>query len=175
MSEVNTKEFSKKQEKMIAKELGGYPVGLSGAGAANPGDVRTYEWLVECKTHTSPDHSILFDLDVWKKIQQEAFGFQRKPVLIVDDGSQSIDKTWCLCRSDNLNLSGVIAVSLPMSVRKNITCRHEKLEKGLKEAIKGKIEENTFFYNCQVVYETEWAGKDVTVMPFKVFKELFDK
>lgn len=176
MAEKPNKAYSSKQEKLIANELGGYPVGLSGAGAANPGDVKTYDWLVECKTHTKSDQSILFDLDVWKKIQNEATGIHRKPVLIVDDGSQTIDKTWCLCKASNLNMSGAIAVDLPMSIRKNITCKHDKLINGLKEISRTNIiQRDTFYSSSYVIYEVNWGGHDVAIMPFATFKELIEK
>lgn len=175
MVEKPTKVYSHKQEKMVADALGGYPVGLSGAGPANPGDVRTYEWLVECKTHTKPDQSILFDLEVWTKIQNEAMGIHRKPVLIVDDGSQSASRTWCLCRSANLNLSGVISVDLPVKIRKNITCKHDKLVTGLKAIAKANISDESFYSGCNVIYEVDWAAQQVAIMPLATFKELFEK
>ena len=81
----STKAFSTRQEKMVAKQLGGYPVGGSGAMPGVPGDVKTYDWLVECKTHTEPGHNILFNAKVWKKIKEEAMVMHRKPVLVVDD------------------------------------------------------------------------------------------
>lgn len=175
MAEKSTKDYSSKQEKMIANELGGYPVGMSGAGAANPGDVRTYDWLVECKTHTKPDQPIFFDLAVWQKIQNEAMGVHRKPVLIVDDGSQTKDKTWCLCKASSLNMSGAIAFSLPVTIRKNISCKHDKLISGLKAISKAKIQSNTFYASSFVIYEAKWGGEDVAVMPLATFKELFEK
>lgn len=175
MAEGNTKEFSKAQEKMVANELGGYPVGLSGAGPANPGDVKTWDWLVECKTHTKPDQSIAFNLDVWEKIKKEAMGVSRKPVLVVDDGSQTKARTWCLCRSANINLYGSLSIELPMSVRKNISCKHDKLLDGLKAMTKADIQGNTFYGSSYIVYETNWAGEDVTIMPLATFKELFDR
>lgn len=175
MAEFNNKEFSTKQEKMVASQLGGYPVGLSGAGPANPGDVRTYEWLVECKTHTTPGKPIFFDIDVWKKIENEAMGVHRKPVLVVDDGSQSASSTWCLCKSFNINLSGAISVDLPVKIRKNISCKHDKLLAGLKAISKSKIHENTFYSNSIMVYEVNWGSEDVVIMPLSTFKELFEK
>lgn len=176
MAAKSTKSYSSKQEKLIANELGGYPVGMSGAGAANPGDVKTYDWLIECKTHTKPDQSILFDAAVWKKIQNEAFGIHRKPVLIVDDGSQTISRTWCLCKASNLNMSGAISVDLPMTIRKNITSKHDKLVNGLKEISRGNIiEKNTFYSSSFVIYEADWEGDTVAIMPFATFKELFEK
>lgn len=172
MAERPTKYFSEKQEKMIANELGGYPVGLSGAGPANPGDVKTYDWLVECKTHTKPDQSIVFDVNVWKKIQDEAMAIHRKPVLVADDGSQSINRTWCMCRSNNVILTGLISTDLPVKVRKNVSCKHDKLSDGLKAATKGITASNSFFSGA--VYELNFGNTDVVIMPFKLFKELFD-
>lgn len=170
----NTKTFSSKQEKMIASELGGYQIGGSGARPCAPGDVKTYDWLVECKTHTKPDRPIFFGADVWKKIEDEAMATQRKPVLIVDDGSQSISRTWCLCRSINLNLSDILVTDLPVSIRKNISCRHEKLAEALKAVSKGVVFDNNSFYQG-VGFEADWNNEIVVILPFKTFKELFEK
>lgn len=173
MAEKSTKEISKKQEKMVADYLGGYPVGGSGAFAGAPGDVKTWDWLVECKTHMEPNQNIFFDASVWDKIQKEAMGMHKKPVLIVDDGSQNAKKTWCLCKSVNINMVGVIAAQLPMKIRKNITAKHEKLEESLKKSLKGNVVPGTFFeHGC---YETVWCGEDVVIMPLSTFKELFEK
>lgn len=171
---ANNKIFSSKQEKMVAKELGGYQIGGSGAVPCAPGDVKTYEWLVECKTHTEPDHNIFFDLAVWKKIENEAMGMQRKPVLVVDDGSQSAKKTWCLCRQSNLNLSGVVTTDLPVKIRKNISCKHDTLSDTLKKKSKGIVVPGTSFYE-HVIYEVEWGDEFVVILPLKTFKELFEK
>ena len=170
MSETNMKIYSTKQEKMVAKALGGYPVGGSGAMPCAPGDVKNYEWLVECKTHSEPDKSILFNLDVWKKIESEAMGVQRKPVLVVDDGSQTESKTWCLCRANNLNLRAIVSTDLPVTIRKNISCKHDKLKTALKEQTKGIVGE--FYENA--VFEVNWGGEDVIILPFKLFKEIFE-
>ena len=170
----NNKTFSNKQEKMIAKELGGYPIGGSGAMPGAPGDVKTYEWLVECKTHTKPDHTIFFDLGVWEKIQKEAMAMHRKPVLIVDDGSQSASKTWCLCRAANLNLTGgVVTTDLPVTIKKNISCKHDKLQSALKDQTKKIVIQGGFYETA--VYEATWGGEQVIVLPLSTFKELFEK
>lgn len=173
MAELNNKQFSEKQEKLIASELGGYQISGSGSRPFAPGDVKTYEWLIECKTHTKPDQNILFDINVWKKIEDEAMATQRKPVLVVDDGSQSVSRTWCLCRANNINLTGFITLELPMKIRKNITCKHDKLVKGLKDGSKGLVFSEGFYQDA--VYETHWGDEDVLVMPFKIFKELFEQ
>lgn len=171
MADKPTKFYSTKQEKLIAKELGGYPIGGSGAAPCAPGDVRTYDWLVECKTHTEPDHSIFFSASVWSKIKNEATGMHRKPVLIVDDGSQTVSRTWCLCKSSHLNLGNAITVDLPVAVKKNITCKHDKLSANLKAESKRYIGD---FYKDSL-YEVQWEGDSVVVMPFKLFKEIFEK
>ena len=170
MAEKSTKVFSNKQEKMVAQELGGYQVGGSGAAPGVPGDVRTYEWLVECKTHMEPDHNIAFNASVWNKIKNEAMGMHRKPVLVVDDGSQKANKTWCLCNASNLNLSSYIAADLPMAVKKNITCSHSKLSESLSALSKQYVGE---FYRS-VVFELEWEGSSVCILPLETFKELFE-
>ena len=167
----STKTFSSKQEKMVARELGGYQIGGSGAMPCAPGDVKTYEWLVECKTHTTPGQNITFNADVWTKIKNEAVGFVRKPVLIVDDGSQSASRTWCLCRTTNLNLATVVTCDLPVKVRKNIICSHDKLADALKEA--GKPYIGAFYEG--VAFELDWEGDTVVILPLKLFKELFEK
>ena len=170
MSEA-TKVFSSKQEKMVADVLGGYPIGGSGAFAGAPGDVKTYDWLVECKTHTEPDQNIFFDLAVWKKIENEAMAMHRRPVLIVDDGSQKENKTWCLCRASNINLSAIISVDLPIKIRKNITCKHDKLVESLNANSKRYLGQ---FYEA-AVYAAEWDNEEVVICPLTTFKELFEK
>jgi len=167
----NMKAFSTKQEKLIAKELGGYPVGMSGAAPGTPGDVKTYDWLVECKTHAEPGHNIFFDIDVWDKIEKEAMAMHRKPVLVVDDGSQSVKTTWCLCRQNSINLSRAITVDWPAAIRKNLTCKDSKLSETLKKQTKRYLGD---MYQTSA-YEINWSGRKVVVVPFSTFKELFDK
>ena len=166
-----TKYYSSKQEKMVAKALGGYQVGLSGAGPGNPGDVKTYDWLVECKTHTEPGHRITFNNAVWKKIEDEAMAIHRKPVLIVDDGSQKESRTWCLCRAANLNLARVISSSTIEKAKKNLSFNDEILSSGIKTLTKTYVGE-TYEY---AVYEIEWEGETVVISPLSTFKELFDR
>ena len=168
---LDTKQYSNKQEKMIAKELGGYQVGMSGAAPANPGDVKTYEWLIECKTHCEPDQNIFFDLNVWNKIKNEAMGMCRKPVLIVDDGSQRAENTWCLCKASNLNLTAIMTADLPVKIRKNISCKNEKLMKSLVDQTARYI--GAFYQDG--VFEVDWNNEKVIICPLNTFKELFER
>ena len=173
MAEKSNKYYSDKQEKLVANALGGYQVGMSGAAPAVPGDVKTYDWLVECKTHTEPGKKIFFDLAVWNKIEDEAMGMSRKPVLIVDDGSQKEDKTWCLCRQSNLNLVGTLTTDFPVAIRKNISCSHDTLTDALKKAAKGVVGPDGFY--TRIAYEVEWNNETVVIMTLDTFKELFEK
>lgn len=91
-----TKLYSNKQEKMIAEYLGWETVAASGARDFCPGDVRSADWLGECKTHVGIRDRILVDAKVWAKIEQEAMSVFKKPVLFVDDGTQKADHTWCV-------------------------------------------------------------------------------
>lgn len=47
-----TRFYSNRQEKAVAKTVGGRQVANSGATAFNKGDVVTDNWLIECKTTT---------------------------------------------------------------------------------------------------------------------------
>ena len=171
---VNNKTFSSKQEKLIADALGGYVIGGSGAAPAVPGDVKTYEWLVECKTHTEPDHPIFFDIDVWNKICNEAMATGRKPVLVVDDGSQTEDKTWCLCRPDNINLANVLVGEYPGSIRKNISIKHSKLIDAEKQIRKANGIPSVGIYTG-FAFSVNWANEELVIMQLSVFKENFEK
>ena len=167
----NMKVYSSAQEKLVADALGGYVIGGSGAAPTAPGDVKTYDWLVECKTHKEPGASIFFDANVWHKIKNEAMGMSRKPVLIVDDGSQKENRTWCLCRSANVNLANIIVIDFPVAIRKNVSAKHDKLSEAIKNATKGFIGD----IYIGGAFEFEWEGDDVVVMPLTTFKEIFEK
>lgn len=90
----NTKEFSNRQETMVAKYMGWKVVAGSGARPFTPGDVFNEHFLVECKTHTEEQPKVVFYRDHWKKISEEARAKNRNPVLIVDNGTQRSQNTW---------------------------------------------------------------------------------
>ena len=93
---TSTKDFSILQETTVAKYLNWGVVSGSGSRAGAPGDIVGAHFLGECKTHTEPGHKIHFNSAVWKKLKEEATSKFSFPVLVVDDGSQRIDKTWCM-------------------------------------------------------------------------------
>ena len=91
---MSTKTYSNKQEKIISEALGWQTVSASGARNFSPGDVKSPNWLGECKTHTSEVSSIVFREDVWMKIEAEADSEHKDPVYFVDNGTQTITGTF---------------------------------------------------------------------------------
>lgn len=74
---MNTRSFSNKQEKRVAKRVGGKQVSNSGATAFSKGDVVTDEWLIECKTCTTPKSSMSVKKEWLTKNAEEAFAMRR--------------------------------------------------------------------------------------------------
>lgn len=68
-----TRFYSNRQEKAVARKLGGRQVANSGAPALVAGDVCTDEWLVECKTATSEKSSFSIKRSWLEKNREEAF------------------------------------------------------------------------------------------------------
>lgn len=170
MDKKATKFYSEKQEKAVADALGWSAIGGSGAAPCAPGDVKSDEWLCECKTHAS-EHRIFFDKDVWVKIKEEAYSTRRKPVLIVDDGSQDLKHTWCLCNKNSINLTSLLTIDLPYAVRKNISFDDSKAKEFLK--VSGKPYIGECFID--IIFSLNWADSEILVMPFSSFKELHSR
>lgn len=72
-----TRFFSNRQEKAVAKAVGGKQVSNSGATAFNKGDVRTNDWLIECKTCTTEKKSFSIKKEWIEKNQEEAFAMNK--------------------------------------------------------------------------------------------------
>ena len=68
-----TRFYSNKQEKQVAKTLGGRQVSNSGATPFRKGDVTTKEWLIECKTNTTEKKSFSIKKEWLDKNKEEAF------------------------------------------------------------------------------------------------------
>lgn len=95
---MNNKIYSARQEKLVAKVVGGKVVAGSGARDTYPGDVIHPKFLIECKTHTKQVPDVVFFADVWRKIAAEADSQFKCPALAVDDGTQRVRSTWVLTR-----------------------------------------------------------------------------
>lgn len=115
-----TKYYSSKQEKMIADYLGWSVVVASGARPFNPGDIKSNDYLCECKTHTSEQKRISIKKSVWNKISIEAMSTFKKPALFVDNGTQKADDTWCIIRKPCYFTNGIY-VGLQGGVRESET------------------------------------------------------
>lgn len=73
----STRYFSSRQEKRVAKVVKGKTVSNSGAPPFVAGDVRTEDWLIECKTKTSPSASISIKREWIEKNEEEAFAMSK--------------------------------------------------------------------------------------------------
>jgi len=69
----STRYYSSKQEKKVAKKLGGKQVVNSGAPSFVAGDVTTDLFLIECKTSTSQKQSVSIKKEWISKNADEAF------------------------------------------------------------------------------------------------------
>lgn len=73
MNRQATRYFSNKQEKKVAKAVSGKQTANSGATKFSKGDVRTENWLIECKTKTKESQSMTIHKDWLEKNAEEAF------------------------------------------------------------------------------------------------------
>lgn len=72
-SNFSTKYYSNKQEKQVAKAVGGRQTANSGATPFVKGDVIADDFIIECKTVTVPRESISVKKDWIYKNREEAF------------------------------------------------------------------------------------------------------
>lgn len=154
-----TKDYSNKQEKMIADYLGWRVVAGSGAAPCHPGDIIGDEWLGECKTHEKSNQPILFKQDVWEKIVEEANKEHRSPVLFTDDGSQKSNRTWCIFPFFRVDDTWSI-LNLTKQFRTNIIM---------------KLEELNALYpdDSHICYTASFGNHTVAILPLRLFYEMF--
>lgn len=75
---MNTRKFSYRQEKQVAKELGGKVQPNSGATPFLKGDVVIgSEWLVECKTQLTSKKSVTIKKEWLEKLEEERFAMRK--------------------------------------------------------------------------------------------------
>ena len=91
---MNNKEASTIQERMVAKYMGWNVVTGSGSRPFRPGDIKSDNFLLECKTHTKEQANIVFYEEHWNKIVIEARAVNKYPALVVDNGTQKAECTW---------------------------------------------------------------------------------
>ena len=73
-----TRHYSSKQEKSVAKAVGGKQTANSGATRFQKGDVLAEQWTIECKTKTSPSNSISIQKDWITKNEKESLFMGKK-------------------------------------------------------------------------------------------------
>lgn len=75
---MNTRKFSSKQEKSIAKKFGGKQVSNSGATSFDKGDVVLKDFLVEAKTCVNEKDSFAIKKEWLEKINKERFSKRKR-------------------------------------------------------------------------------------------------
>lgn len=83
-----TRWYSNKQEKKVAKVVGGKQTLNSGATNFIKGDVLTDNVLIECKTCTEPRKQMSVKLDWIKKNEEEAFAMNKPYSAVAIDFGQ---------------------------------------------------------------------------------------
>ena len=80
-----TRYYSNKQEKKVAKAVGGKQTANSGATSFSKGDVRTDDWLIECKTKVSDSKSFSIKKEWLLKNREEMFAMGKSYNALVFD------------------------------------------------------------------------------------------
>jgi hypothetical protein len=80
-----TRFYSNKQERQVAKVVGGKKTANSGATKFRKGDVIADDWLFECKTHTEERQQFTIKREWIEKNKEEAFQMGKHHSAIVID------------------------------------------------------------------------------------------
>lgn len=81
---MNTRKYSSKQEKLVAKNLGGRVQPNSGATPFMKGDVTVgQDWLLECKTSTTDKASFSIKKEWLDKLEEERFAMRKTNMALV--------------------------------------------------------------------------------------------
>lgn len=80
-----TRFYSNRQEKKVAKAVGGKQVANSGATAFSKGDVSTDDWLIECKTKCNIARSFSIKKEWLDKNREEMFAMGKSYNALVFD------------------------------------------------------------------------------------------
>ena len=81
----STRYYSSKQERSVAKAISGRTTSNSGAPNFTAGDVVAKNWLIECKTKTSPSMSMSVKKEWIDKNREEAFQMGKHHSAVVID------------------------------------------------------------------------------------------
>ena len=78
MNKNSTRWYSSKQEKSIAKVVGGRLQANSGATTFSKGDIKTDNWLFEAKTCMKEQESFSIKKEWLEKLKQESFAMNKE-------------------------------------------------------------------------------------------------
>lgn len=135
-----TKDYSSKQESMVAEYLGWKTVVGSGARDFHYGDIVDLEWLGECKTHIRRQKQIKFLKQHWEKLKEEALFHHKNPVLITDNGTQHLVDTYCLfkTRFDTVDIMETLGEIIQIEYKDvNIILQTDELNVSKMYSVKG--------------------------------------
>lgn len=77
MNKNSTRYYSNRQEKQVAKSIGGKQTPNSGATKFVKGDILTDNFLIECKTTLTPKKSFAIKKEWLEKNRQEMFAMNK--------------------------------------------------------------------------------------------------
>lgn len=103
-----TRFYSNRQEKSVAKVLGGKQVSNSGATAFNKGDVIIENWLIECKTSVSEKKSFSIKKEWLEKNAEEAFAMGKEYNALCFDFGNNGNRYYVVDEKTFLKLKDVI-------------------------------------------------------------------
>lgn len=166
---MNNKYYSDRQEKMIASYLGWKQVVGSGSRPFTPGDVNTYSFLGECKTHDDEKPNIVFFKNHWMKICEEAAAKHRFPVLFKDNGTQRAENTWVMTP---LSLFDPAIVNIIEGLR-NTSRKDKSLTFNLLDT-KSLYKENSVADKFNV-FKIRWEDRDIAVLPLSTFRDFIEE
>lgn len=78
MNKNSTRFYSSQQEKQVAKSINGKCQSNSGATLFSKGDVKTDNWLFECKTCMTEKQSFNIKKEWLDKLKQESFAMNKE-------------------------------------------------------------------------------------------------
>lgn len=106
-----TRWYSNKQEKAVAKTIGGKQTSNSGATKFSKGDVRTDNWLLECKTTTKEQKSFSIKKEWLEKNKQEAFAMRKRHSALVFDFGDNGDRYYVLDEKTFVQLKELLDIA----------------------------------------------------------------
>jgi hypothetical protein len=88
----STRYFSNRQEKRVAKAVGGRKTANSGATMFSKGDVNTSQFLLECKTCVKEQESFTLKREWFEKNEEEAFAMGKDYSAVVFDFGDGVER-----------------------------------------------------------------------------------